>query len=550
MVEREPEVVRLIHAAGHELGCHGHTHRPVGRRTPEEFRADLRQCREALRDLSGTAVDAYRAPEFSVTPACRWALDVLVEEGFVFDNSIDPVRHDRSGVLSTPVEPYAIRRPGGTLWELTPPIWPCLSSPRFDLYPLTRHGLQAANSAGRPFVVSLSSWEFDNQRAARTEERLRRLLSDFTFATASKRSPAGTSGPGRPPVAPLPDDSLAALHPGAAAMTPTQLAEAHAPSVTDRRALRVAIVDEELPYPPTSGKRIRTLNLTLRLARRHKLTYLCHRNADAGEAQRAAAFFAENGIETVVVDRAVPPKSGPGFYARLAANLFSPLPYSVASHTSPGLRAALRNHAATHCVDLWHCEWTPYAEALRAVPGRAWWSRITLNRSSGDATTRRNRRRCSAGTSVASGESSSASSGGAGRGGPNNCRQRRGCGTISPRFRRGAGRRCGERGRHRVLSTGGGPAYAGPSPFSRQPRLAAKPGRRYPTAGRHLPGRACRRAGIHAGCGRSQPARLAAPANSGISGHFACTPTCPTFGRTWPAALCWSYRCESAAARG
>jgi polysaccharide deacetylase family protein (PEP-CTERM system associated) len=186
VAERQPEVVRLIHAAGHELGCHGHTHRPVGRRTPDEFRADLRLCREALQDFCGTAVDAYRAPDFSVTPACRWALDVLIEEGFVFDSSIDPARHDRSGVLSTPVEPYAIRRPGGTLWELTPPAWPCLSSPRFDLYPLARHGLQAANAVGRPFVVSLSSWEFDGQRAARTEERLRRLLLDFAFAPVSE----------------------------------------------------------------------------------------------------------------------------------------------------------------------------------------------------------------------------------------------------------------------------------------------------------------------------------------------------------------------------
>ena len=135
------------------------------------------------------------------------------------------------------------------------------------------------------------------------------------------------------------------------------------------RPLRVVIVDEELPYPPTSGKRIRTLNLTLRLARRHRLTYLCHRNADAAEAERARAFFADNGIETVVVERAVPPKSGPAFYARLAANLLSPLPYSVASHNSRALRRAIRDYAATHPVDLWHCEWTPYAEPLRGLTG-------------------------------------------------------------------------------------------------------------------------------------------------------------------------------------
>jgi polysaccharide deacetylase family protein (PEP-CTERM system associated) len=186
VAERQPDIVRVIRAAGHELGCHGYAHRAVGSRTPTEFRADVRQGREMLQDLADTSVDSYRAPDFSVTPACRWALDVLVEEGFVFDSSIDPARHDRSGVLSTPTEPYAIRRPNGSLWELPPPVWRNLSTPRFDLYPLMRHGLRAANDAGRPFVVSLSSWEFDGPRSARTEARLRRLLTDFSFASASE----------------------------------------------------------------------------------------------------------------------------------------------------------------------------------------------------------------------------------------------------------------------------------------------------------------------------------------------------------------------------
>jgi glycosyltransferase involved in cell wall biosynthesis len=135
------------------------------------------------------------------------------------------------------------------------------------------------------------------------------------------------------------------------------------------RPLHVAMIDEELPYPANSGKRTRTLNLTLRLARRHRITYLCHRNADPAEATRAAGFFRDNGIEPVIVDRAVPPRSGPGFYARLAANLLSPLPYSVTSHDSRPLREAIATHARSHPVDLWHCEWTPYAQALRALAG-------------------------------------------------------------------------------------------------------------------------------------------------------------------------------------
>ena len=134
-----------------------------------------------------------------------------------------------------------------------------------------------------------------------------------------------------------------------------------------QRRLHVVLVDEELPYPPISGKRIRTLNLTLRLAKRHRLTYFCHRNADPQEAELAKAFFHEHDIETVVVNRSVPSKSGPMFYARLAANLLSPLPYSVSTHASSELVDAVQRYASTHDVDLWHCEWTPYAHSLRAL---------------------------------------------------------------------------------------------------------------------------------------------------------------------------------------
>jgi polysaccharide biosynthesis protein PslH len=134
------------------------------------------------------------------------------------------------------------------------------------------------------------------------------------------------------------------------------------------RSLHVAVLDEELPFPLTSGKRIRTYNLLARLATRHRVTILCHKNPDRHEALAAEDEFRGLGIETVVVDRTVPPKSGPGFYARLASNLLSPLPYSVATHASPALAEAVRTHA-THCVDVWHCEWTPYAQVLRDALG-------------------------------------------------------------------------------------------------------------------------------------------------------------------------------------
>jgi glycosyltransferase involved in cell wall biosynthesis len=135
--------------------------------------------------------------------------------------------------------------------------------------------------------------------------------------------------------------------------------------------MHVAIVDEELPYPLNSGKRIRTFQLVSRLAQRHRITYICHQNADPREAIEAEVVLTRLGINTIVADRQVPPKSGLGFYGRLGANMFSPLPYSVASHRSYLLDKMIRDVAARDKIDLWQAEWTPYAASLQQL-GNAW----------------------------------------------------------------------------------------------------------------------------------------------------------------------------------
>jgi polysaccharide deacetylase family protein (PEP-CTERM system associated) len=210
VAERWPGLVQAIAAGGHEVGCHSYAHHLVYRQTPNEFRADLRRSLDVLQDILGEAVQAYRAPSFSITAQCLWALDILIEEGVTVDSSIYPIRHDRYGLPGTPLGPHALQRRSGTLWEFPPPVWKVWGYPLpiggggyFRLYPyfLTRRGLRAINAAARPFAVYIHPWEVDPdqprlpaKRTARfrhyvnlhrTEGRLVRLLSDFPFGTMS-----------------------------------------------------------------------------------------------------------------------------------------------------------------------------------------------------------------------------------------------------------------------------------------------------------------------------------------------------------------------------
>ncbi|MFO0891134.1 MAG: glycosyltransferase [Isosphaeraceae bacterium] len=131
------------------------------------------------------------------------------------------------------------------------------------------------------------------------------------------------------------------------------------------RHLDVVIVASQLPYPPNVGNRIRTLNLVLPLAKRHRITFIAHSNDESTEAVR---FLDDHGIRTVLVNRVVPKKSGPMFYARLAANLASPLPYSVATHSSPALREAVRSFARRNRTDVWQLESTILLDAMADLP--------------------------------------------------------------------------------------------------------------------------------------------------------------------------------------
>jgi polysaccharide deacetylase family protein (PEP-CTERM system associated) len=210
VAERNPRLVRAIHRAGHEIGCHSYWHRLVYQQTPAEFRADLRRARDVLQDQTGTGVVAYRAPSFSITRRSLWALDVLIEEGFVIDSSIYPTVHDRYGIPGAPPEPHRIERPAGSLWEFPPPVYRLLGYPlpvggggylRLYPYRLTRRGLRSINARGQPFAVYVHPWELDPEQPRlapgrlrafrhyvnlhRTRSRLRKLVRDFALDTLS-----------------------------------------------------------------------------------------------------------------------------------------------------------------------------------------------------------------------------------------------------------------------------------------------------------------------------------------------------------------------------
>jgi polysaccharide deacetylase family protein (PEP-CTERM system associated) len=102
-----PELVRAIAAGGHEIACHGMSHRPLWALDRESLRTELRAFRGAVRGALGDdPAIGYRAPTFSLDRSTAWAFEVLAEEGFRYDSSVFPLRVRLYGVPGAPLGLY------------------------------------------------------------------------------------------------------------------------------------------------------------------------------------------------------------------------------------------------------------------------------------------------------------------------------------------------------------------------------------------------------------------------------------------------------------
>jgi polysaccharide deacetylase family protein (PEP-CTERM system associated) len=208
-IRRDQKIV----AAGHEIGCHSYLHQLVYSLTPQEFRRDTRRAVAAIENACGVTPRVYRAPSYSITQESMWALEILVEEGFVSDSSIYPIAHDRYGIPGSRRYPHMIETPAGSIREF-PIATVQLSKGRIAPiggggylrllpYRYTSAGIRRLNrDEQQPACIYFHPWEIDPNQprlASGLIARLRtytgvkgmarkldRLLTEFQFSTLSR----------------------------------------------------------------------------------------------------------------------------------------------------------------------------------------------------------------------------------------------------------------------------------------------------------------------------------------------------------------------------
>jgi len=208
--ERHPKLVQQIYQEGHEIASHSYAHRLIYKQSEKEFREDLKRSKAVLEDIIGEQVIGYRAPSYSIVKDSLWALDILIEEGFLYDSSIFPIRHDRYGIPNGNRFPYMIHGENGkSILEIplsTVTVFnnniPVAGGGYMRLFPywFVRWGLKRINEKERqPAVIYFHPWEIDVDQPRlqgsllsrfrhyvyleKTEPCIKALLRDFKFST-------------------------------------------------------------------------------------------------------------------------------------------------------------------------------------------------------------------------------------------------------------------------------------------------------------------------------------------------------------------------------
>jgi peptidoglycan-N-acetylglucosamine deacetylase len=204
LAEEEPSLVPMIAAAGHEISSHGYSHTLVPNLGPERFRDEVRRTAQIIAAQCGTLPAGFRAPQWSLGDQTPWAVEILRQEGYLYDSSFNPlpIIGNRRG----PRAPFNLKTPAGSLLELPPMVTPSLIGNlptgggwgfRFFPLPMIRATVTEMNEAGVPAVLYLHPRELDpsgprlrlpplqsfvsyGPRSDATP-RLKNLLSSFKF---------------------------------------------------------------------------------------------------------------------------------------------------------------------------------------------------------------------------------------------------------------------------------------------------------------------------------------------------------------------------------
>jgi len=133
--------------------------------------------------------------------------------------------------------------------------------------------------------------------------------------------------------------------------------------------VKILVFDEWIPWPLESGKKIRTFNLMIRLAKKFEIVFLSYANLP--EEEYKVRKLEEYGIKLIPVKDVRTTKWTTPFYLQIVLSFLSREPFSSQYHIKNEYIDVLRLTLTNEKPDLVHCEWTnlaPFLEYVEDIP--------------------------------------------------------------------------------------------------------------------------------------------------------------------------------------
>ncbi|MBN2410830.1 polysaccharide deacetylase family protein [candidate division KSB1 bacterium] len=196
IAEKHPKLVKLACNRGHEVASHGYTHQLIYTQTRQEFSRDIQKTKKIIEDITGTAVNGYRAPGFSITRDTMWALEELSMAGYKYDSSIFPAQRGHGYILGADLFPHKISLNGHEILEFPITVANIFNKKicffgggylRLFPYFIIRRMTVKVNKEDRPVIYYIHPREIDAHQPRLTMGTGRRFKSYVNLRSTEKK---------------------------------------------------------------------------------------------------------------------------------------------------------------------------------------------------------------------------------------------------------------------------------------------------------------------------------------------------------------------------
>jgi polysaccharide deacetylase family protein (PEP-CTERM system associated) len=97
VARKYPHIIKKIASKGYEIATHSNLHQLAYEQDYKNFKIDLQTSIDALEQVIGKKVRAYRAPGFSIKQENKWVFETLIECGIEVDCSVFPAKRAHGG---------------------------------------------------------------------------------------------------------------------------------------------------------------------------------------------------------------------------------------------------------------------------------------------------------------------------------------------------------------------------------------------------------------------------------------------------------------------